>query len=250
MSNGTLLVIDSSQLDTSKNGTADMEVKFANPIYNSELKAEVALMKLNTFFSVFNITEKLGNNILRYSNDNGATWNTYTIPDGIYNIEDVHELINGATYSNGGISIFANFATGIQRVELLAGWQIDWSVSFGLAEWLGFDRFINDDGIQVESGNGITIGDVTNGITAFVIRCSLIQGRAFDNGNSSDSLFTFTPRVAGFSSLEVEPKNLVYIPVNDSVIRGIRIQITDQRGNLLDFNGENITCLLHLRFRQ
>lgn len=234
----TLLSIDSSTITLGPNGHADMTIDLSNnPIYNQSLNAKVAFLKGNLWFSTFNIDANLWNNsTLRYSADSGGSYSILTIPDGNYNIEDLSSYVSDET--SGGVSFQANYATGKIFVSLLAGYYADFATSTGLATFLGFTNIL-----VTSSQYGANIGDVSNGVSAWQLHLSLIQGRSFSNGSSSDVIYQFTPRTASFASMEVEPINPIFIGINDAVVTKFRVYITDQRGNLLDLNDQPVVLL-------
>lgn len=94
-----------------------------------------------------------------------------------------------------------------------------------------------------------SIGDRTVNITdlnAIRIDCSLATG-SYMNGKSSRNIHEFYPDVkVGYKIVEV-PKNLIYVPVVGHTIHTLRLNITDQEGNLIDFRGETITCRIHIK---
>ena len=60
---------------------------------------EIALVNLETFYSIPNITHK--NNSFRYSPSGGADWHTVDIPTGCYDIEDINDVIQRGMKSYG-----------------------------------------------------------------------------------------------------------------------------------------------------
>lgn len=242
---GTLITVDSSRIDTPR-GTAELNVSFDNPIYNRNLDYEIALVKANLFFSVFNITDDHNNRDFHWSSDSGSTWNLDQIPAGIYSVEDLNNVIESIT--SNAIKVEANYATGKQYVTLAASHQVRWSTTPGLAKLFGFD--ITATPTQTVSQYGSLIGDFTVDVTAWQIHNSLINGFSYDNGQSSDVIFNFSPQAPPFAAMDVEPKNLIYVHVSETVIKKMNIRITDQKNKLLDFNGEHVVLLFHLRQKQ
>ena len=60
----------------------------------------MALVNLETYYSIPNITSK--NNLFRYSPDAGVTvnWFVITIPTGSYDIEDINDVIQRGMKAN------------------------------------------------------------------------------------------------------------------------------------------------------
>ena len=60
-------------------------------------------------FSWHNINSTYCNNHIKYSNDNGSTWETILVVDGMYSYDDINDYIQAAVLQNGdekeGISL-------------------------------------------------------------------------------------------------------------------------------------------------
>ena len=63
-----------------KNKPENFVVKFSSPIY----LIGIALDRLSMTFSWHKINNTYGNNQIKYSNDNGSTWETISFVDGMY----------------------------------------------------------------------------------------------------------------------------------------------------------------------
>ena len=71
-----------------------------NPIQlKKNIPYEIALVNLETYYSIPNITNK--NNSFKYSPNGGADWHTVDIPTGSYDIEDINDVIQRGMKSNG-----------------------------------------------------------------------------------------------------------------------------------------------------
>lgn len=79
------------------------------------------------------------------------------------------------------------------------------------------------------------------------VECNLTSG-AYVNGKRSQSIYEFaTNKVeAGYKIIE-RPNNLIYLPITSKRINFIQLSIFDQNGNLIDFQGEPITCRIHIK---
>ena len=51
-------------------------------------------------FSWHNINNTYGNNQIKYSNDNGSTWETISFIDGMYSYDDLNDYIQAAVAQN------------------------------------------------------------------------------------------------------------------------------------------------------
>ena len=232
---GTFIELDSSQLEGQD--PSKMRITFPYPITNPELKARLALVKFNGYYSTYNVTS--ANNTLYY--DDGSA-QTITIPPGIYTVEDMSNEIESQIGAST-ISFIPNYNTGKVYASIGASYSIDWTQSTGLGALLGFTSAM---GTQSSSGYGNVIANVNNGVVSWKVTCSLCRGKSFINGASSDVVAQFQPRSPPYGSVDYEVLNLIYLPVQDEIIREMEVKITDQSGNELDFNGENVSILFHL----
>lgn len=83
-------------------------------------------------------------------------------------------------------------------------------------------------------------------INVINVECSIVDG-SFRNGKKSHSLYSFTPDVPiGYKLIE-RPKNMLFLPVHEQEISNITLRLTDQSGNLVFFNNEEVTIHLVLR---
>ena len=74
--------------------------KFNPPIQLKKNRPyEIALVNLETYYSIPNITNK--NNSFRYSPSGGADCTLVDIPTGSYDIEDINDVIQRGMKSNG-----------------------------------------------------------------------------------------------------------------------------------------------------
>jgi len=80
----------------------------------------VALSQVNMYYSWYNISEVLSNNVLQYTWRVGATTTTYTIniPDGLYEVSTLNELLQYTMIQNGHYLI-NNFAENIYYAEFI-----------------------------------------------------------------------------------------------------------------------------------
>lgn len=103
---------------------------------------------------------------------------------------------------------------------------------------------------SVVIGSGQThIGEYPINITtinAVRIECNIATG-SFINSKSSHTLHEFYPEVASGYKINETPRNLIYLPIVDRTIRTLHCDIVDQNNNLIDFQGETITCRIHIK---
>lgn len=240
-------------LDSSKaigQPSHDFTIKFNNAI-PLDGKYEVAMIGLNMWYSNFNVSAALGNNVFRYSTNAGVSWNNITLPNGNYGVQDINKEVQRQLALAGHwdtvnqvhyLALVPNTSTLRVRLDILnPTYQVDFT-NLGLRELLGFNSAIYT--ATIESPNLV---DITRGINSFYLRTNLITG-SYDNSALSDVIYSFVPRVRSGANIFVEPTQLIYFPANVfSHITDARVYLTDQLGRAIDLNGEPLTLRLHVR---
>jgi hypothetical protein len=93
---------------------------------------------------------------------------------------------------------------------------------------------------------GATNADITNGVLSLEVNCSLVMS-SYSNGNIGSIIQSVVPTTSPGSNITIVPNPVIYLPVENKVINRIRMWVTDSRGNAINFNGEQVTYMLHLR---
>lgn len=247
-----LLKVTNPSLDST-----DFQVDFSPAIELGSLNYEIALLKLNTWYTSQNITSKA----MYWSPDAGVTQYTITLSDGNYTIDDLNTLLENDQRAKGvtdvdavtgaityGIKLVPNYNT--NRVDI----TIDNTVGSGntfyfifpvdstsLASFLG-----HVTGVITTTTAGPNVPDVSNGTDAWQLRAD-IHRNAYDGGTNSDILYQFVPRVPPSANIEVEPVHLVYHQVKTSTIYSMKFRLTNQNNTQIDLAGEDMSFVLHLR---
>jgi hypothetical protein len=201
---------------------------------NDGNKYEVGLLSFCAYYSVPNIDAN--NNQFHYGNGK-----VLTLPVGSYELNDIAVLLKTELKKENIIfKILANNNT--LEVILKCSVEIDFSKPNSIASLLGYDSIIlaaNKDHYADR------IVDIIK-VNAIDIQSNISSG-AYINGVPSHSLHMFAPKVApGFKIIEA-PHNIIYLPVDVTVIDRLTLKICDQKGNLVNFRGEEITIRLHIR---
>ena len=69
----------------------------------------IAVSSVTMYYSWFNITSALGNNVIQYTYGQASVVYTITIPDGLYEITDINNYCQFAMIANNTYSFDANF---------------------------------------------------------------------------------------------------------------------------------------------
>lgn len=250
--NNLFLVVDSQYANAAQ--TDDFTIRFANPIDLGDSRWELALAKLNLWYSWYNISTELGNNTFRYFN--GLVYRNVLIPNGQYSVTQLNQFLHstmrdygdftllGSTYMYN-LDILANYATNRVAFIINGGYTIDLSNGGTLYQLLG--------GLSAEysvSGDLENTANLTNNVDNIWARCSLVQGGgSFINDIADDIIYTFVPENIPNTNINIVPLQLIYMPVTTTnrLIREIRVRITDNLGRRLNLNGEPVSFSLQLR---
>lgn len=240
---GILLNLDSSQ--RSNGEPEDFTVYYQNVSLDPESEYEIALLRFECWYSWPNIDASIyGNATWRYND--GTTWSgQLTIPTGMYSISDletyIQETITSLGDNGSNISLTPNYSTLKLQIGIANNYALDLSIG-RLCSLLGFESQI----ISTTSVSESTV-DITNGITAIHLHCSLVGG-SYHMESASDIIHTFTPLSPPGTLLSIEPYTPVYLPLSEvGAINQMRVRVSDQNNNTLSLRGEHCSYTLHVR---
>lgn len=207
------------------------------PLLLNTSKYEIGLLSFSAYYSVPNVDET--NNKLYYENGKFLT-----VPVGNYELSDLTEYIKEELKKeNIYFNIFANNNT--FKIMLRSSVDIDFSQPNSLGSLLGFEKRYLKGKL---SHYADTIVDIMK-VNTIDIQSNISSG-SYINGVPSHSLHMFAPKVApGFKIIEI-PSDIIYLPVDVSVVDKLSLKICDQNGDLVNFRGEEITIRLHIRKSQ
>lgn len=208
---------------------SDFICNFFPALELGSLNYEVCLFHFNGWFTSRNIVGKT----LEF--DDGTTFRSDTIPDGIYTVEDINAVLAAKLRSLGwcetdaltgeiryGITILPNYNTNRVVITIdnsILGGSKTFRYSFGgagsLETFLGFNA-----GNITATTQGPNVPQVSGGIDQWQIRCDLIRN-SYDNGKASDIFFSFTPAVPPSASIDITPVHLSYLQVK------ARLEVSD-----------------------
>jgi len=203
---------------------------------------EIALVDLETFYSIPNITQS--NRLLEYTKGNEK--HRIHFPIGSYEITDIDKYIQRElklrNHVDSGIKLSVNSATlraafHIENPE----YKIDMSEST-IRTLLGFRPRV----LRESYNEGDIVVNILR-VNSILVKCSIIGG-SYRNGTASNVLYDFFPNCSPGEKIIQTPHNLVYLPVTSSGLVGqIEIKLVDQDENSIDLRGEVVTLRLHLR---
>ena len=108
-----------------------------------DIHYDLALDRATMTFSWHNISEKYNNNSIKYSADNGNTWEDINFTDGMYSYDDLNDYIQEILESNGddkeGIKLSFILSSYKVVFELKSRWQLDMRNS-NFGDLIGLDH--------------------------------------------------------------------------------------------------------------
>lgn len=255
-----VLSIDSTTIPaTHKRSSSDFTVVLQNPIRLDSLAYNLVLLKLNTFYSIYNIDQsKYGNATITIRNTTTDTDSIIILPDGIYSFEDwndTYRALGLALLNPLPVAFSVNRNTGKFQIVVNAGYELRISktvaVMFGLIDKATITE--NPWWSNTQSQTPYAPGTYTStftpewnmGILSLALEVDMIQN-SIANGRTRAVIANFSPRTSPFGSLEYEPINLVYLQINSRNIPQINFRITDQSGNIVALHDE-VSILLAIR---
>ena len=220
-------------------------------ILNSDYQYEASLQSIDTYNSIPNITEGI-NNSFKYFN--GSDWKTILLKTGSYELDSMGREIHRLMLINGddadAITILPEISTLRSIVNIVApamsttATPVAYKVAFedgSIARLLGFPNGVLNAGYNLSPN----IVDIMP-INTILVNIDIIQG-SYINGQASPAIYAFYPAVSpGFKIIE-RPNNLTYFKLSRNDISRIRVWLTDQDNNIVDFRGERITIRIHIR---
>jgi len=197
-----------------------------------------------------NLSNKIEKNI-----DEENKWQVIEIPTGSYEIGDIErflqktllrQYVKRSFYNEFGdmgqlLTIIPNLNT--QHINISSSYlNIDFEQEGTIGEILGFSRKLYAD-------SSVHVSDKICQITklhSIRLDCNIVTG-AYYNGKLSHTVFEFPLRVPpGYMITEV-PKNIIYLPITSNQIDNITLDILDQDGRQVNFQGEMIVVRLELK---
>ena len=215
---------------------------------------EMALYRFESYFSWPNIN--LSNNAFRISVDNGKNWLDLKIPIGSYDIDGINEALHrlvkeksNEEQGNESIEFFVlsgnkNTLKCVLRI-MKESVIVDFDIENSIRSVLGFEAKKYKGKKRYESENKV---DILN-VNSIFVHCDVINPSRV-NGIPAPIIYSFFPNATPGEKIVSQPQHLVYMPLTLNVIPSMTVWVTDQKGNLLDFRGQELTLMFHIRKRR
>ena len=249
MSNKDSILLNITSGGNDINGSShDFNINFSNLglIHDANTKHEIALISYSLWYSWYNVSVALANNLFKYYN--GTTNRTLTIPNGQYGVSDLNSLIKNLILGQGddpdAITISGNYNTLKVDIIITGSYTVTFDGT-GLDRLLGF----NSGTLTAGTSSSDVQPDITNGIDAVQIHTSLISPKSnLINNTQSTCLHQFTPQSGPGSNLSATIAYPIYLPMSNSGnVHFSSFSIKDNLGRTLDLNGEQTSFVFHIR---
>ena len=207
-------------------------------------------------FTVFNMPRIVNstNNQFRYSKNSGSTWKTVTLNPGAYQYADLNSEIQRVLTANSdwvtdAIVIGIDIPAGKFTLTLKTGYQVDFTIANSLRDILGFDsKIITLTGTTTADN----IGNIEGGINTINVKTDITNGGYITSDNGlivrKGIIYTIPFLSVGIGQKIIEKQQIpVYYDINQNTISAINISIIDDKDRLIDFGGQNITIVLHIK---
>ena len=238
--------------DQGNNTPQNFVTKFNIPIIlDRNYQYVVGLNRIiNMSFTWFNVNSSYNNQLIKYSSDNGSTFNDITFPAGVWNytdfntyIKDITKIVkDGANNNEYPITLEFDNTTFRVTVTLANNYQLDLTAS-NFNELIGFEKEV----LKSENNVGPKVPNLSQDTDILNIHCDLINDSLVD-GQDTDIIYSFSTSVLRPSySFTLEPRRVTYNPTNKNIIDSIRIHITDGKRRLIDLNGAETSFSLILK---
>ena len=199
-------------------------------------------------FTWFNVNSSYGNQLIKYSSDNGTTFKDITFPAGVWNYTDFNTHIKDKTkiVKDGDIkypiTLVFDETTFRVTVTLDNDYQLDLTAS-NFNELIGFDKKV----LKSENNIGPRVPNLSQDTDILNIHCDLINDSLVD-GQDTDIIYSFSTSVLRPSySFTIEPRRVIFNPTNKNSISSIRIYITDGKRRLINLNGADTSFSLIMK---
>ena len=211
-----------------------------HPVIDLDPRANysLGLIGFRTYNTIPNIDK--ANNKFYYGKDK-----LVIIPEGSYEIEDIERYLRTHLSGEGkeddkALSLKPNNNT--LQCELRCRYDVNFTPGDSIGRILGFSPRVLEANLKHTSDLPVNIIRVSS----VRVECNIITGAYYDS-KLSHILFKFSPNVDPGYAININPPNVIYLPLNVSSISNITLRLLDQDGKPVNFRGEHVLARLELR---
>ena len=177
---------------------------------------------ISMFFSWTNVNAGYNNQKIAFSKDDGKTWTDIDFAKGVWTYHDFDKYIKEKTKTTDGEGN-EDYPITLSFDEPTFHVIITLATNYGLDELIGYDKKILKDEMNI----GVRVPNLTQDTDVLNIHCDLISSSLVD-GLESDIIYSFgTSTLRASYGFVLEPRRVIFNPVNKTSISSIRIYITD-----------------------
>lgn len=244
---GSMISISYSSIYENGKDTSIYTMRLEPPIKLDSPDYEFGLLDLETYYSFPNVNTN--NNNLRYWSKAKSQYVVITIDIGAYNVSEINNEIKSKFLQNGDVNKPVNIKVleGSTRCEMtLRNTVVDFTYPNSINTIIGFRNQqygdIAKDLLTVISEDIINITD----ISSIYVKSDIVTN-SYENGKSSNVLYSFYPIVPPSYKIIERPNPPTYLPIQRSYIDSISFWLDDDKGRRLNMRGENITMRFYLK---
>ena len=203
---------------------------------------EIALDKATMTYSWHNISDQYQNNQIKYSTDDGTSWQTVKLVDGMYTYSDLNDYLHQYMKKKGHITtddktgdkyhinqtfVLSTYET---LIQIDNNYQLDLRNSkFG--ELIGFtEKIVN------KTEYGTILPKITNSTDMIYINTDAITNSILNGVNTNILAVIPTDNLTRSFPFTFEPRRLLFNEVSQLNISQMRFYITDSLGRPVGLN--------------
>lgn len=212
--------------------------------------------EVTNWYNTPNISVLIGNNVMYY--EYLTTDYTITIPDGLYDLDHLNQIISNALTNQAGVpndlfEIIANTAT--EKVSIhfnYATTQVDFTQSNTPRLVLGFNSRLSPLGLTtVEVYEEADNAAAFNSLDYYLLKCDIISKGIRINSDYDrviSRVLIDVPPGSQNVQRKRNPEKIDCSELSHQKIRSLNVRFTDQDGKDVETLGEEITALLVIHY--
>lgn len=229
-------------------GSNELHADFYPPIeLDAHKQFALALIGFHAYHSIPNVDNDT-NKFYYHEND---IENSIILPTGSYELSDIEKFLQehlilkhddlDSDY-NSLLSLKPNNNT--LKCEISSKFfDIDFRPEDSIGKMLGYSNKLLPHGDIIHTSDyAVEIIKVAT----IRLECNLVVG-SYYQGRPTHTLFEFSPTVPPGYAINIEPNNLIYLPVHKQRIDNITISLLDQHSRPVNFRDEEIIIRLELK---
>jgi hypothetical protein len=244
---GFMILVSYPSIYEGGKDTSIYTMRLEPPIMLDSPDYEIGLLDLETYYSFPNIDSS--NNNLRYWSKAKSAYVVITLATGAYNISELYAELKAKFLANGDVNKPVKI-TALQssaKAEMtLTNTIVDFTYPNSINKILGFDNKQYGDislpDLTYISESIVNIIDISS-----IYVNSDIVANSYENGKSSNVLYSFFPTVPPNYKIVEKPNPPSYLPIKRSYIDSISFWLNDDKGRRLNMRGENVTMRFYLK---